>query len=192
MTFDETVNAVLDLIKRPDKLVPARLAVNSQIKRAVLKANFSHDLVEGSIPIDGSLYNQTIDLTQLAVPLTRFRKWKYLKLPGVYGYLTPSDTQNIFIPGGSMQSDVYYMVGTKLTIITSSIADSLLVGYYQYPPALSGVQMHWLLDICPEIVINRAAADLFNAMGDQSSSKYYLAMGEDLYNILVNDLRDQT
>ena len=82
MTFDDVVNEVLGLIKRPDKLVAVQSAVNAQLKRCILKTNFSHDLVESSIPLDGELYNQTIDLAQLLVPLTRFRKWKYVKLYG--------------------------------------------------------------------------------------------------------------
>lgn len=191
MTFDEVVNDVLGIIKRPDKLVQTQVAVNSQLKRAILKTNFSHDLVEGSIPIDSSLYNQTINLAQLSPALVRFRKWKYIKLYGAYGYLEPSDAQNVFVPAGSMQTDIFYMMGTNLTIITSTTAESLLVGYYQYPPNLSGSQTHWLLEICPELIVNRAAADMFNAIGDQASSKYYLATGEDLYMTVVNDLRDQ-
>ena len=191
MTFDEVVDAVLGLVKRPDKLIAIQNAVNAQLKRCVLKTSFSHDLIETSIPIDDSVYSQTIDLSQLNVPLVRFRKWKYLRLLGVLGYLNPVDTQNVFVPGGFTQTDSFYMVGTNLTILTSSLSNTLLVGYYQYAPTLSGSQTHWLLDICPEILINKAAADVFNAIGDQAASKYYLATGEELYTILANDLRDQ-
>lgn len=191
MTFDDVVNEVLGLIKRPDKILAVQSAVNSHLSRCVLKTNFTHDLVEGDMPLDNTLYTQTINLPQLALPLTRFRKWKYLKLPGVLGYLASLDPQNVFTPGGFTQSDGYYMIGTNLTIITSQLSDKLLFGYYQYAPTLSGAQTHWLLDVCPYAIINKAAADLFNSIGDQAASKYYMAVGEEMYNIVVNDLRDQ-
>jgi hypothetical protein len=191
MTFDDVVNEVLGLIKRPDKILAVQSAVNSHLSRCVLKTNFTHDLVEGDMPLDNTVYSQTIDLVQLSLPLTRFRKWKYLKLPGATKYLNPIDPQNVFTPGGFTQSDGYYMIGTNLTIITSLLSDKLLFGYYQYAPTLSGAQTHWLLDVCPFAIVNKAAADLFNSMGDQAASKYYLAVGEEMYNIVVNDLRDQ-
>lgn len=191
MNFTECVNEVLTIVKRPDKLVEAQNAVNNRLSRCILKTEFTHDLVEDSIPIDGTLYAQSIDLSALAVPLVRFRKWKYLKQPGTYRYLEPSDLQNIYRPGGFTQSDVFYMVGTKLNIITSSLSSTLDIGYYQYAPVLSGVNEHWLLTLAPYCIINLAVGELFNGMGDVNSSKYYLSSGEELYRVVVNDCRDQ-
>ena len=82
MNFSECVTIVLDLVKRPDKLTAAEMAVNSALSKAILKGEYPQDLVETSIPIDSSLYAQTIDLTAISPPLTRFRKWKYVKQPG--------------------------------------------------------------------------------------------------------------
>lgn len=191
MNFSEVVNEVLSLTKRPDKVTQAENAVNSRLARCILKGEFSHDLVETTIPIDDTLYAQLVDLSTLASPLTRFRKWKYLKQPGALKYLEPGDVSNVFRPGGYTQSDIFYMIGSTLNIITSSLSSTLEVGYYQYAPALKNNETHWLLDICPYAIINLATGELFNSMGDVGASKYYIASGEDLFQTLVRDMRDQ-
>lgn len=191
MNFTEVVNLVLGIVKRPDQILTAEAAVNSQLSRCIFKTEFSHDLVEAEIPLDDQSYSQTIDLSTLAVPLVRFRKWKYVKLPGVLGYLNPIDPQNVFVPGGFQQTDRYYMIGNKITVMSSALSSKLLVGYYQYAPTLSGNQQHWLLDICPYAIINLAAGEVFNAIGDTTGFKTYTGMGDLIYQTLVNDIRDQ-
>ena len=87
MNFAEAVDAVLSVIKRPDKTAEAGVIVNAVLSRSILKTEFSKDLVETSIPLDSSLYTQTIDLSALVSPLVRFRKWKYVKMYGATRYL---------------------------------------------------------------------------------------------------------
>ena len=40
-------------------------------------------------------------------------------------------------------------------------------------------------------VINKAAGEIFNAIGDPKSGSFYLALAEQLYTTLANDCRDQ-
>ena len=191
MNFAEAVDTVLSVIKRPDKTAEAGIAVNAVLSRAVLKTEFSRDLVETSIPLDSTLYVQTIDLTTLVAPLVRFRKWKYLKLSGATRYLKFIDPENVFVPGSFAQTDGYYMIGSSLTIIPSSTASTLLVGYYQYAPILTGTATHWFLEICPYAIIYQAIGELLISMGDASNGKIYKSMGDDLYVIASNDFKDQ-
>jgi len=191
MNFTEMVTEVQGLVKRPDKAAAIGSAINSALSQYVFRTEFTHDLVETTIPVDANEYSQTIDLTTLDPALIRFRKWKYIKPYGVRGYLLPIDPQNVFVPGGSIQTDRYYMIGSKLTIITSALASSLSVGYYQHAPVLSGSNTFWLTDLCPYAVINRAAGEIFNAIGDPKSGSFYLALAEQLYTTLANDCRDQ-
>ena len=191
MNFAEAVDAVLSVIKRPDKTAEAGVIVNAVLSRSILKTEFSKDLVETSIPLDSSLYTQTIDLSALASPLVRFRKWKYVKMFGATRYLNYIDPQNVFVPGGWQQQDGYYMIGSSMTIIPSSSASSLLVGYYQYAPNLTGTEAHWFLDICPYAIVYQAIGELLITMGDAANGKIYKAMGDDMYKIAVNDFKDQ-
>ena len=191
MDFTDMVTEVQGLVKRPDKAAAIGSAINSALSQYVFRTEFTHDLVETTIPVDANEYSQTIDLTTLDPALIRFRKWKYIKPYGVRGYILPIDPQNVFVPGGSIQTDRYYMIGSKLTIITSALASSLSVGYFQHAPVLSGSNTFWLTDLCPYAVINRAAGEIFNAIGDPKSGSFHLALAEQLYTTLANDCRDQ-
>lgn len=191
MNFTDAVTAVADIVKRPDKGPQIANAINTALAKTTFRTEFSHDLVEATIPIDPAVYNQTLNLPSLANPLVRFRKWKYVKITGVRGYLNPVDVQNIFVPGGTQQTNCYFMIGSNLTIITSTLAESLEVGYYQYAPVLTGANQHWLLDICPYGIINKAAGEVFGIIGDINSAKLHISMGEDLLAIMASDLRDQ-
>ena len=191
MNFTELSEAVLAIVKRPDKAAQVGNAINTAIARTLFKTEFTQDLVEATIPLDPELYSQTINLPSLVAPLTRFRKWKYVKVTGDLQYLRYIDPQNVFVPGGVQQTNCYYMIGSDLTVLLRSLATSLEVGYYQHPPVLSGANTFWLTDICPYGIINRAAGEVFALIGDANSAKLHLAMGEDLLTIMANDLRDQ-
>ena len=191
MNFTDMVAEVQGLVKRPDKTAAIGSAINSALSQYIFRTEFTQDLVETTIPIDSEEYSQTIDLPALSPALVRFRKWKYVKVYGYRGYLQHVDPKNIFVPGGSVQTDSFYMIGSKLNILLSSLASQLSVGYYQYAPVLSGSNEFWLTDLSPYCVINRAAGEIFNAIGDPKSGSFYLALAEQLYTTLANDCRDQ-
>lgn len=189
MNFSECVTIVLDLVKRPDKLTAAEMAVNSALSKAILKAEYTQDLVETSIPIDSSKYAQTIDLTTLSPQLTRFRKWKYVKQPGAYRYLEYLAPDKVFQPGSFMQNDCYYMAGANLNIIPSSTSATLEVGYYSYAPAMKNNETFWLLDLCPYAIIHEAAAILFESIGDSQSAAGNRKTGQDLLKVMEIDIQ---
>lgn len=183
MNFSQVVQAVLDITKRPDKLAEAERAVNAALSFFCLKEKFQQDLIEDSIAISPTLYGDTISLASL----TRFRHFKYIKTPGTLGYLNRLGSDKIFTPGGAMQRNCYYVAGTNLTYILSTLAATLEVGYYTYPATLSGTQTHWLLDMIPQAVIDQAASKIFQLIGDDSSMKLHLAIATEAYDVMVRD-----
>lgn len=183
MNFSQVVQAVLDITKRPDKLADTERAVNASLSFFCLKEKFQQDLIEASIPISPSIYGATIPLSTL----TRFRHFKYIKTPGSLSYLNRLGSDKIFTPGGIMQKNCYYVAGTNLTYILSTLAKSLEVGYYTYPAILSGTQTHWLLDMIPQAVIDHAASKIFQLIGDDSSMKLHLAIATETYDVMVRD-----
>lgn len=185
MNFAEAVAQVLSITKRPDKDADAQLAVNAAISYFTLKGTFPKDLTETSLTIDSTVYGDTLDLSLL---LTRFRRFKYVKAPGVQGYLKYLDSDKIFTPSGYTQKNVYYIAGSNMTYILSALAASLEVGYYQYAPNLSGTDTHWLLDISPSMILDKAAARVFRAIGDDSSFRLHEGYAADAYKVLQNDL----
>mgnify|MGYP001017094666 FL=1 len=189
MNFSECVQTVLAMLKRPDKIVVAEAAVNAALSRAILRTEFPQDLVETSIPIDSTKYDQTIDLSALVSPLTRFRKWKYIKQPGQLAYLQPIPPDKIFSPGRFVQQDCYYMAGSNLTIIPTVTSATLEVGYYSYAPALKNNETFWLLDVCPYAIIYLACAICFESIGDMQAAGANEKNGINLLRTLEPDMQ---
>lgn len=184
MNFSQVVQAVVSVTKRPDRLVDAERAVNSALSFFCLKGKFNQDIVEASIPIDPTLYGDTISL----ISLQRFRHFKYIKVPGVLGYINQIGSDKIFTPGSIMQRDCYYVAGTNLTYILSTLSQTLEVAYYVYPAVLSDPDAtHWMMDMIPQAVIDKAASDIFKVIGDDNSMKMHLSLAMDAYNVMVRD-----
>lgn len=192
MNFTEAVDSVIDITARPDRRVETVNAVNSTLSKSILKANFSQDLVEGTLNVDPTLYGDTVDLA-LEAGFVRFRKMKYLKITGETRYLVPTDADKVFTPGGQMQPDRYFLAGTNLTYTLSKLTPTLEYGYYQYAPVLTdnAADTHWLLEKMPWCIIDLAAARIFRSIGDDASAKAYEASGQELYNVAVRDFVDQ-
>jgi hypothetical protein len=186
MDFASMVSAVTDITSRPDKETEAGIAVNAAISYFILRTKFFKDLVEDTITIDANEYTQVVDLTDL----TRFRSFKYVKVTGVRGYLSPSAPEHIFTPNGTTQNNRYYIIGTDMTILSSNLGANLEVGYYQYPPELATSDTFWLTDICPWCVIDRAASRIFQSCGDVQEARNRMATAMEMYNNLVGDYAD--
>lgn len=191
MNFTEAVTAVMDVVKRPDKLAEIKSAVNAMLAECTIKASFANDLVETTIPVDATLYGDTITFNNLVVPVvTRFRKFKYVKPTAVLRYLQPISANKIFTPSGIMQPDTYYVAGNSLTYTLKELTSALEVGYYQYAPILSDLDEHWMLDVMPWTIIDLASARVFKTIGDDNSFRTYLSTGTESYKMFRNDLED--
>lgn len=189
MNLSEVYDEVQNILARPDREAEIYNAINFVISKCCLKARFAKDLVEATIVIDPAAYGATIDYM---AEVTRFRSFKYIKAYGVTRYLRSIDSDKIFTPGLFMQKDRYYIAGDNLTYTLSSLAPSLEIGYYQYPPtlAINGTETFWLLDIAPYVVIDLASARLFRSIGDDASAKRFEDSGNELYRILRADCED--
>lgn len=184
MNFTEIVAEVVDMTKRPDKIVAIRKAVNQALTYACTQTNFARDLQERSIAINASQYAQNIALSEFV----RFRKFCYIKPDNRNCYVKPLEADKIFAKGIEML-DKYYIAGNQVNFKLSALAPNLLVGWFAYPPVLTdAAPTHWLLDIQPYMIIDKAAATVFKDIGDdQSASKknddfkeQYLAASSDL------------
>jgi hypothetical protein len=191
MIFSEAVAEVVAITKRPDKEVEIKSNLNKAITFFVLKDTFQNDLVETSLPIDPLLLGQTIDISMSTPPLLRIRKFDYIRPRGQRYCLEEIKPEQLFTPKGYIQPNRYYLAGNNLTF-TLSVPDSFLeVGYFVYPPVLTtvtGSDRHWLLDNIPWAVIEWAASQTFQSIGDDASARYYQASAMVLFNTMKNDI----
>lgn len=193
MNFQQAQDEVIAHTKRPDKLVQIKSEINRAIAFYTLKADFSKDLVEASIPVDVTKYGDTVDLSALAAPLVRFRKFKYLKPTGVRYYLTTIDPTQLLTPQGQVQPNRYYVAGDNLTYTLSALTSVLECGYYQYAPLLvANADEHWMLDLMPWAITERAASRIYHSIGDEISSKSFEDSSMDFFLAGRRDFVDQT
>lgn len=194
MDFNEALAQVISITARPDKVIEATVAINAAISKCSVRASFAKDLVEASLPIDNTLYGDTLQFDNVTpTPLvTRFRKFKYVKPTGVLYYLKPIGADQVFTPGFNMQKDRYYVGGNNITYTLSALADFLEVGYYQFPITLDATTNteHWMLDIMPYVIIDLACARIFKGIGDDSSARMHMMSGEEDFKIHRNDYED--
>jgi hypothetical protein len=190
MIFSEAIAAVTGMVKRPDKGVEIASNINKAISFFVLKGEFAKDLVEQSLPIDPISLGQTIDLSTVVPTITRLRRFKYIRPRNQRYYLTEIEPNQVFTPVGIIQPNRYFLAGSNLTF-TLSVAEAFLeIGYLQYPPILtsvSGSDTHWLLDMIPWAVIEWAASQVFQSIGDETSARYYQASAMAMYQTMKND-----
>jgi hypothetical protein len=166
MNFTEAVNEVIEITKRPDKVSSIRREVNAAINWCCTDTDFARDRNEQTVAISSSAYAGNILLSAF----TRFRKIDAIRPSARNKTLDNLDPRNIFAKGKE-QTDVYYIAGLQLNYKLCKLDSSLLVAYYSYPPALINIDTFWLLDVSPYMIIDRAAAKLFNDIGDDRSSK---------------------
>lgn len=164
MNYTEAVNEVLGIVKRPDKLVDVQRAVNAAINFCCIEGNFARDRQEQTVPLDATAYAQNIQLSLL----TRFRKVDCMRPSNRKEYLRHLDPSKLFVKGCE-ELDVYYIAGDQINLKLKTLATEMLIAYFSYPPVLLGTQTFWLLDTVPYMIIDRAAAQVFNAIGDDKS-----------------------
>jgi hypothetical protein len=184
MNFSQAVQAVLDITKRPDKKGETERAVNSALSFFITKAQFVQDRVEASIPIDPNVAGGAVDITPFC---PRFRRFLFINRPDVRGFLKQISPEQLFTPGGLIQPNIYYLVGTKLNYVLAANALSLNVCYLEYPPILSANQTHWFLDVASSCVIDKAASLIFQIIGDDTSMNVHAGMAKEWYDVFVRD-----
>lgn len=191
MNLTEAIDEVVSITGRPDKRAEAGRQINRALSFFTLKAEFSKDLVETSLDLDVTLYGQSVAISGL----TRFRKFKYIRPTSRRYYLTDIDPTQVFGPGSQIQPDRYFVVGASLTITQSNLDSSIQVGYLTYAPTLTEVSpndVHWMLTMIPYALIEKAAAKIFQQIGDETSWKTYEASSMELFLAARNDFEIQT
>lgn len=181
MNFADALGHVIDIVGRPDKKPSARRELNAAISLAVTEGDFVFDIIETSVALDDTLYSQTITYDLLP----RFRKVAHMRLFGASKLLTPIAGSQVFEAGKQLR-DVFYLVSDGVKVHTSTLDHTMLIGYYEYPPVLKDLILgqdtigqeipiytsdtHWTLDRMPWAIIHKAAAGVFQEVGNPDES----------------------
>ena len=184
MNFAEVVAEVLGMVKRPDKITMIKSKVNQALNTVCLGNNFARDVQERSIAIDPNAYAQNLPLGEFV----RFRKFAYIKPDNRKCYIHPLDADKIFAKGLELL-DKYYVAGDQVNFKLARTAPNLLVGWFAHPPILTEqAGAFWLLDVCPYLIIDKAAALAFKAIGDDASAQQKEADFRTQAAVVLSDL----
>jgi len=164
MQLSEMVDKVITRTKRPDKRTEVVDAINNAISFASLGASFMQDLLEGTVNITATEYAQSLSIS---VNFPRFRRIKYLKRTGATKFLKQADPLKIFDACGVEQLERWYRAGNNIVFKLQTLSPTLEYGFFQYPELLEDdADTHWMLDIIPMYVFNKACAEIFQSIGD--------------------------
>jgi hypothetical protein len=186
MNFTEVVNQVIATTLRPDKINDIRNDVNAAVNFCCAGTDFARDLQERSITIDSGLYAQSMLLSEF----TRFRKFKYLRPTNRNKYLTLADPAKIFSPRGCEEVDTYYIAGDQVNYKLGTLASTMYIGWFAYPPTLTdAAPTFWLLEAAPFMIIDWAIAKTFRSIGDDTSATKHENFFKVAYEVAVRDLK---
>ena len=185
MNFTDAVAAINAETKRPDKATAVKREINAAITFYCLDNDFSRDLAERALVINANEYTQAFALSECV----RFRKFKYIKRGGTVNHLSVLGTNEMLKV--CEDTDKYYIAGDSVNVKLAQLAATLDIGWYQYPPVLTGVtgaNEFWLLDVSPWMIINRALSRVFKFIGDEKSAQLHAAMAREDYVAARKDL----
>ena len=188
MLFSEAVAQVQEMVKRPDKALSIKREINSAISLYCLDNRFSQDFAEQSISINPSEYSQNFALSTM----TRWREFRYIKRGGTKKFLEKFSDAELL--KGCFDRDKYYIAGNAVVISMIETASTLDVGYWRYPPTLTGAQnsdSFWLLDIAPYMIIDKAAANIFKQIGQEKDWQLHSRQALESYMAVRKDLINQ-
>ena len=188
MTFQEMINEVILITKRPDLLE----RIKQQLRAATLKAHHSDfyypDIHEVPVAFNDPFYLQTFIPSEV-VP--NFRKVKYIRLwlGGVDGepgkFLTPIQVENSLDSYNCIKQDVYYMAGQALQIRGCNPLDKILFGCYKHPVITPEISYSsWIADSMPYTIIYEAARAVFKSISFTEQANEFTQMVLEQYQEL--------
>lgn len=176
MNFTEVVNEVLNIVKRPDKILDIRREINAAVNFFSSDTDFKRDVAEVLLAIDALAYSQNLPFTSF----TRFKKIQFMKRGGTRKYLSILDAKEI--TSNACALDKYYIAGTGIRINMATLTANLDIGYYQFPPTLTDAAgTFWMLDVAPYMVIDKVAGVIFRNIGDDASAKAHIGTSNAAY-----------
>lgn len=189
MQLSEMIDKIVERTKRSDKRSEAADAINNAISFFSLGASFAQDLVEGTVAITATDFAQSLPI---AANFARFRRFKYLKRTGAKGFLKQSDPLKVFDKFGCELLDRWYRAGDNVVFKLAVLSPTLEYGYYAYPELLEAdADTHWMFDVVPLMIFNKACAEIFQSIGDADADmKVCEGRAMQMFEVAKQDFED--
>lgn len=193
-TISEAINEAIALTGRPDKRSDGIRFANAAIAKIVRRTTWPFDRLEVPITFaDSSLYTQTINIT---TQLPNFRKIGYVRSPSLKMY-EMLDPASIVDQCGRERLPSFYISGTNIILKDEVQVTQVMVGYFALPPRLVETPQaegqsntHWTLDYCYYALVYAIMAEIFAAIGDDTSYGIYENKWQTETQVALRDFRD--
>lgn len=205
MTFDELVDAVLDLTVRADKDRLARQKINSVIRAISMSGAYWPDLVEAVLS-DHTDFSLTNNIHSLSLP-TGFRKPAYIErdLTAInpstgrlesrmtsglrYNRVNPKSTK---MEGREIRN-AYYLSGSNILLRQEVAGEKVIWGYYIFQPRLiAPADTNWITELMPDLVIDWASQFVLASLGDKDRTAGVANLAQLQLSIFINDILNDT
>lgn len=180
-SFREVIDQVLELTGRPDKQPLAKSQINLTIRRIVGTGNLPQNLYE--VKEEGPF---TEAVNSFVLP-ERFQAVSYVRMAGAGvasgGFVDGQDVRargvrasgklEAIDPKNVVDADSafgYYVSGGSLLTRAWQTPETLLIGWYRYPPKLEAdTDTNWVLDRFEAQIVDLASAHILGIIGDVAS-----------------------
>ncbi len=178
--FNTILADVLTLLKRPDLVAEATIAVKSATLQLHRQDFFPKDLTEVTLEYDTYAYLQAIGYRQL---FPRYRSLSYLRkfdpnfiapLPvyssiydtnGVGPFFKIITTDQVLDSYAQQINDVAYVAGDVIQVRSSTADKFAIIGVYQNPNVASAESYtSWVADEAPYAVVYAAVAQVYGSV----------------------------
>lgn len=195
MTFDELLEEVYTLTKRPDLSADTELAV----KAATLKAHrtdfYSRDIAEVPLTLGTTAkYIWSLDIVSY---ISNFRSIKYIRIYDTVS-LVPTTFFEIITPEevldsyGVQRSNVAYIAGRNVELKANVTFTDIIFACYVLPIVTpKGFYSSWVADLFPYAIVFEAARVVYKTIGfDEESAAYEKLVAEEYKLLKASALAD--
>lgn len=157
MNFGELCQEVMDLTNRPSLVKETQSQVRAATTFMHLVDFWMRDADERQVTFAASSFGFQFDIKSL---FSNFRKIRYIRkydpATNTAGdYITPCDPLYLYDEFKQKKSNVYYMSGDTINILSSTGETAFLVGWYKYPSVYQNYSS-WIADVIPTAIIEYA------------------------------------
>lgn len=183
--YDGMVADIMTLTNRPDLQGETEIALRTATSTLHGAFNFPRDLATAIVKLPNSSYQVAIDI-QVSLPrlrgLSLIRGLDVNHQPLVQPQIDIVEIGDIYNPEyGILKSNIAYMGGTSLNVLTNVPLYGFVIDFYQAPQTRREFYNSWIAQLSPEAIVFLAAALVFQTNGNEEKARSYLAMVENMY-----------
>ncbi len=191
MNLTELCNEVYTITNRPDLVAETKAAVRSATLKLHQVEYFHKDIFETGVKFFAPAYVQDLEFRTL---IPRFRTLKYFRKAESTGavdkFLTVLTTpEDVIDQYGSNKTDVCYVAGGLLKVLSSTKFEYGILGCYIHPDITEDGFSSWIAEDHPFAIVYEAAGKIFKLLGKTEEFQAYALMaGDERQAIIISNL----